>query len=146
MARRDNCNQTTYKQLLAYAATSDNTAYTTSIIDTANALSVTLLLHMHVAADADMTGTLVVSDSDDSGMSGGAAVADEYLIGTEAGTALAFDSETKVAKIGYTGHKRYIQAVWTPANNTGNISMSGIVALERANPVGNSTQLAITTA
>lgn len=146
MARRDNCNQTTYKQLLAYAATTDNTAYTTSIIDTAGAISVTMLLHMHVAADADTTGTLVVSESDASNMSGSNAVADEYLIGTEAGTALQFDSETKVAKIGYTGHKRYVQAVYTPANNSGNMSMSGIVALERSNPVGDSTQLAITTA
>ena len=51
--------------------------------------------------------TLLIQESDVSG-SGFANVADDDLLGTEAGTTL--DAANKVAKIGYSGHKRYLKA------------------------------------
>jgi len=146
MARLDITNTRTIKQAHAYANVTDNTPFVSGIIDTANALGVNFAVHVHAAADADTTITALLEDSDNSGMSPATAVADEYLVGTEAGMALQFDSETKVAKIGYLGHKRYVRLTLTSANNSGNLSLSSTVTLLRANPVGNSTQLATTTA
>ena len=66
-------------------------------------------------ADADATFTVLVEESDDSGMSGATAVADADLLGTESDAGIAaatrVDGSTeKVTKrIGYTGNKRYVQ-------------------------------------
>ena len=70
-------------------------------------------------ADADATFTVLVEESDDSGMSGATAVADADLLGTEALASFAFGSDDKCFKIGYKGSKRYVTCTITPANNTG---------------------------
>jgi len=70
-------------------------------------------------ADADATFTVLVQESDDSGMSGATAVADADLLGTEALAGFAFGDDDKCFKIGYKGSKRYVTCTITPANNTG---------------------------
>lgn len=70
-------------------------------------------------ADVDATFTVLVQESDDSGMSGATAVADAYLLGTEALASFTFGSDDKCFKIGYKGSKRYVTCTITPANNTG---------------------------
>lgn len=70
-------------------------------------------------ADADATFTVLVEESDDSGMSGATAVADADLLGTEALASFTFGSDDKCFKIGYKGSKRYVTCTITPANNTG---------------------------
>ena len=70
-------------------------------------------------ADVDATFTVLVEESDDSGMSGATAVADADLLGTEALASFAFGSDDKCFKIGYKGSKRYVTCTITPANNTG---------------------------
>lgn len=141
MARLDGTMNRKYRQMLAYTSQTDNTAIVGTIIDTADAAEVTLLVHIHAAADADTTITALLEDGDNSGLSDNAAVADAYLFGTEAGMALQFDSETKVAKIGYRGSKRYIRLTLTPANNTGSLTLSGIAVLGYTYKNANTTQL-----
>ena len=70
-------------------------------------------------ADVDATFTVLVEESDDSGMSGATAVADADLLGTEALASFTFGSDDKCFKIGYKGSKRYVTCTITPANNTG---------------------------
>lgn len=70
-------------------------------------------------ADADATFTVLIEESDDSGMSGATAVADADLLGTEALASFTFGSDDKCFKIGYKGSKRYVTCTITPANNTG---------------------------
>ena len=70
-------------------------------------------------ADADATFTVLVEESDDSGMSGATAVADADLLGTEALASFTFAGDDKCYKIGYKGSKRYVTCTITPANNTG---------------------------
>lgn len=70
-------------------------------------------------ADADATFTVLVEESDDSGMSGATAVADADLLGTEALASFTFGGDDKCFKIGYKGSKRYVTCTITPANNTG---------------------------
>lgn len=70
-------------------------------------------------ADADATFTVLIEESDDSGMSGATAVADADLLGTEALASFTFAADDKCFKIGYKGSKRYVTCTITPANNTG---------------------------
>ena len=70
-------------------------------------------------ADADATFTVLVQESDDSGMSDAMPVADAYLLGTKALAGFAFGDDDKCFKIGYKGSKRYVTCTITPANNTG---------------------------
>jgi len=79
-------------------------------------------------ADADATFTVLVEESDDSGMSGATAVADADLLGTEALAGFTFAADNKCFKIGYKGSKRYVTCTITPANNTG-VALLCIIAI-----------------
>lgn len=107
------------------AAITDNTAQVTEVLDCANAAVNELIYAFGSIADADVTFTLLVEESDASG-SGYAAVADADLLGTEGNGAPLFGSDNKTSKIGYIGAKRYIRATLTPANNSGNIFVSAV--------------------
>lgn len=107
------------------AATTDNTAYVSQIVDTQNFDSTLFVGQLGSVADADATLTVLVEDGNVSNLSDNAAVADEYLIGVEA-MGLNFDSDNKTFKIGYKGLKRYVRVTITPASNTGNIFLAGV--------------------
>lgn len=107
------------------AATTDNTAFVSQIVDTANFGSCEFIGIFGAVADADVTFTVLVEDGDDSGLSDNAAVADEYLLGVEA-MSLRYDSDNKTFKIGYIGPKRYVRVTITPANNSGNVFLAGV--------------------
>lgn len=118
------------------AATTDNTAWVSEIIDTYGAEGVMFLIAAGSLADADATFTVLVEDGDDSGLSDAAAVPDASLIGTDAaGSApevaagFNFDEDNEVHKIGYVPRKRYVRLTVTPANNTGNAFISAIAVL-----------------
>lgn len=107
------------------AATTDNTAFVSQIIDTAHFGSCEFIGCFGSVADADVTFTVLVEDGNNSGLSDNAAVADEYLLGVEA-MSLQYDSDNKTFKIGYIGPKRYVRVTITPANNSGNIFLAGV--------------------
>lgn len=119
------------------AATTDNTAFVSQIVDTANFGSCEFVFICGSLADANVTFTVLVEDGDDASLSDNAAVADGYLLGTEAGTiasgaqdgtgaAPGFADDNKVFKIGYIGPKRYVRVTITPAGNTGDIYLAGV--------------------
>lgn len=108
------------------AAETGNTAFVSQIIDTANAEHNEFVWCAGSIADTDVTFTLLVEDGDASNLSDAAAVADGYLLGTEASGAPLLGSDDKTGKIGYTGPKRYVRVTITPANNSGNIFLAGV--------------------
>lgn len=102
------------------AAKTDNTAWVSQILDTANYFHNELAITIGDLADADATFTVLMEEGDQSDLSDAAAVADEDLLGTEADAGFTFGDDNETRKIGYIGTKRYIRATITPANNTGN--------------------------
>ena len=123
---RDMTSNTALKRALSpAAATTDNTAYVTQILDTRDYGAVMLSLNIGTLADADVTVTVLMEESNSSNMSGAVAVADADLNGTEVLAAFQFDDDNECRKIGYVGNMRYIRATITPANNTGNFFLSG---------------------
>ncbi len=109
------------------AAGTDNTAYVSEIIDTANFNATEFLLQIGANTDADVTFTVLVEDGDNASLTDNAAVADAYLLGTEAGQAFNYGDDNETRKIGYIGPKRYVRVTITPANNgAGNIYMAGV--------------------
>jgi hypothetical protein len=106
-------------------AGTNNTAIVSQIVDTAGFGSCEFLILLGANTDADATFTVLVEDGDNSALSDNAAVDDVHLLGVEA-MALQFDTDNKVAKIGYKGPKRYVRVTITPANNdSGNIYICG---------------------
>lgn len=119
-----------------------NTAKVGEIIDRQNANALEFIIQTGSLADADATFTVLVEDGDASDLSGGAAVADSQLLGTEAGASFIFSDDNKIAKIGYIGDKRYVRLTVTPANNTGAVLISACAILGSLRGAPNTTQLA----
>jgi hypothetical protein len=111
--------------LAPVAATTDNTAYVSQVLDTQNFDSATFVGLLGSVADADTTLTVLVEHDDASGFGTASAVADADLIGVEA-MGLTFADDNKVFKIGYKGIKRYVRVTVTPANNSGNLFLAGV--------------------
>lgn len=108
------------------AAGTDNTAYVSQIIDTANFAATEFLILIGANTDADATFTVLVEDGDNASLTDNAAVADAYLLGTEALASFDYSDDNETRKIGYIGAKRYVRVTITPANNgAGNIYIAG---------------------
>lgn len=110
-------------------ATTDNTPWVSSVIDTKGYESLTFLLITGTQADADATFTALVEHGDQSSLSDAAAVPDSELVGTEALAGFTFADDNKARKIGYAGNKRYVRLKVTPANNSGNAFLAAIALL-----------------
>lgn len=90
-----------------------------AIIDTQNCRGVEYIIMTGSLADADATFTILLEEGDNSALSDNTAIADENLLGTEAGASFTFAADNTVIKIGAFGTKRYQRLTLTPANNTG---------------------------
>lgn len=108
------------------AATTNNTAWVSQILDTANFSANELVLMIGGLADADATFTVLLEEGDNSSLNDNAAVADADMLGTEALASFQYDDDDETRKLGYIGSKRYIRATVTPANNTGNAFLAGV--------------------
>jgi hypothetical protein len=108
------------------AATTDNTAWVSQIIDRLGYGSCEFVFLLGSLADADATFTVLVEDGDAANLSDAAAVDDKFLLGTELLAGFQFDDDNEPRKIGYTGSKRYARVTITPANNTGNAFLAGL--------------------
>lgn len=110
------------------AATTNDTAWVSEILDTNGFHAHELVLCTGSLADADATFTLLMEEGDNAALSDNAAIADASLYGVEsAGNgSFTFAQDNKTIKIGYRGTKRYIRATVTPANNTGNAFVAGV--------------------
>lgn len=114
---RDLHNNIHIKRALSPASVADTTAQVCQIIDRADYNSLEYVIATGSIADADATFTVLLEESDDSGMSGATAVADADLLGTEALAAFQFDDDNETRKLGYIGNKRYTRMTITPVAN-----------------------------
>ena len=126
---RDMSNNITPKPVLAPAVGTDDTARVGAIIDRLGYDSLTYLIQTGTLADAGATWTTLLEESDDSGMSGAAAVADADLIGTEALASFDQAGDGKCFKLGYVGNKRYTRLTITPSGNAGSAPTSAMALL-----------------
>ena len=117
------------KRVISPVSVADNTAQVGQIIDRRGFDSVTFLIATGSVADADTTFTVLLEESDDSGMSGGNAVADADLIGTEALAGFQFDDDNECRKLGYVGSKRYLRLTITPVSNASAALLSAVAVL-----------------
>jgi len=126
---RDLHNDVKYSRAISpAAATTDNTAWVSQILDTANFAHNELVIMLGSLADSDATFTVLLEDGDNASLTDNAAVADANLLGTESAAGFQFDDDNETRKLGYKGTKRYIRATITPANNTGNAFCSAVWA------------------
>lgn len=108
-------------------AGTDNTPYVSQINDKFGFGSSEFFALTGINTDADATFTLLFEDGDAANLSDHAAVADEYLLGTEALASFTFADDNKIFKIGYIGPKRYQRVTITPGNNAaGDIYLAGM--------------------
>jgi hypothetical protein len=119
-----------------------DTAKVGEIIDRQNAQALEFIIQTGSLADANATFTVLVEDGDASDLTGGAAVDDTELLGTEAGASFVFSDDNKIAKIGYVGNKRYVRLTVTPSGNTGAVLISACAILGGLRGAPNTTQLA----
>lgn len=116
--------------IVPVAARTDNTAIVSAIIDTLGFQAVELVLVTGTNTDTNATFAVLVEDGDAANLSDAAAVADDYLVGTEALAAFTFADDNECRKIGYKGSKRYVRMTVTPSgNDAGNIFLSGVAIL-----------------
>jgi len=109
------------------------TAIVGNIIDRLGYNSVTFAILLGTLAAAAITGTVLIEEGDDSGLSDAAAVADADLVGTEAlaGYTQTADGETR--KIGYLGTKRYVRMTVTPTSNNASMPIACVALLGNPN-------------
>lgn len=125
---RDLMNNIDVKRVISPVSVADNTAQVGTVVDGQGFGSVTYLIATGSLADADVTFTVLLEESDASG-SGFAAVADADLIGTEALAGFQFDDDNECRKLGYRGIKRYTRLTITPANNASAALMCAVAVL-----------------
>lgn len=125
------------KTAIAPVSVSNNTAQVGNIIQLSAILNpdsdsvgafdgLEYLINIGAFADSDATFTVLLEDSDD-GITF-AAVADEFLLGTEAEASFTIADLNTCKKLGYVGGKDYTRITVTPANNTG-ATVFGVIAL-----------------
>lgn len=125
---RDMFNQVTPKRCVSPQSVADNTALVGEIIDRKGFESLTYLIATGSLGDAGAEFTVLLEESDDSGMSGAGAVADANLLGTEALASFIQTDDNKCFKLGYLGTKRYTRLTITPTNNA-TAALIGAIAL-----------------
>ena len=121
-----------------YDHATGDAAVTTEIIDMQGVAALTFVIATGSLADADATFTVLVQESNDSGMADATAVADANLLGTEVLAGFAFGDDNKCFKIGYKGIMRYVTLTVTPANNTGAALLSVVaITVPQLRPAAN---------
>jgi hypothetical protein len=109
------------------AAGTNNDAWVSEILDTANFAANELVIMIGANTDVDATFTVLLEEGDNSALSDNSAVADADMLGTEALASWTFADDNETRKLGYKGTKRYIRATVTPAaNDSGNIYMAAL--------------------
>lgn len=131
---KDLASMINVKRALSPVSVSDNTAQVCQIIDRQGFDSLTYLIATGSIADADATFTVLLEESNDSGMSGATAVADADMISQsssapETAAAFQFDDDNEVRTLGYVGNMRYTRLTITPVNNASAALLSVVAVL-----------------
>ena len=122
-------NKLEFRRAISPVSVGDNTAQVSQIIDRQGFSGLEFAIAAGSIADADTTFTVLVEHGDASDLTGGEAVADADLLGTELLAAFQFDDDNETRKIGYVGNKRYVRLTITPANNASAALISAIAVL-----------------
>ena len=122
-------NNIDVKRVISPVSVADTTAQVGQIIDRQGYNSLLYLIATGSIADADATFTVLLEESDDSGMSGAVAVDDKYLVGTEVLAGFQFDDDNECRKLGYVGNKRYTRLTVTPVANASAALLSAVAVL-----------------
>ena len=126
---RDSFNTINPITCIAPVVIGDDTASVGAIIDRQGFDSLTYVIATGILADADATFAILLEESNDSGMSGAAAVADSDLLGTEVLAGFDFGDDGITRKLAYLGDKRFTRLTLTPTNNAGSAPVSVIAIL-----------------
>ena len=126
---KDLANIITPRRVLSPVSVSADTALVGQIIDKNGYESVTYVIATGSIGDANVTFTTLLEESDDSGMSGAASVADADMLGTEVLASFQYDDDNEVRKLGYIGSKRYTRLTITPSGNSGTPSEALLAAV-----------------
>lgn len=125
---KDLHNNITPKRVISPVSVADNTAQVGQIIDRQGYESVEYIIQAGSLADADATFTVLLEDGDSPSLADNVAVADQFLLGTEALASFDADDDNKVFKLGYIGNKRYTRLTITPGANA-SAALLGAVAI-----------------
>jgi hypothetical protein len=106
------------KRSISPVANSGNSASVGQIIDHLGYESVTYVVDIGIVNDVDATFTVLLEDCANDNCSTNAAVADGFLIGTEALASFTIADNNTVKTLGYKGNRRYTRLTVTPANNS----------------------------
>lgn len=126
---KDLMNLIDVKRVISPVSVADTTAQVGQIIDRKGFDGLTYLIATGAIADADATFTVLLEESNDSGMSGATAVADADLIGTEALAGFQFDDDNECRKLGYKGNMRYTRLTITPVGNASAALLAAVAVL-----------------
>lgn len=126
---RDLHNNIHTKRVISPVSVSDNTAQVGQIIDRQGYESLEYIIATGSLADSDVTFTVLLEESDDSGMSPASAVADTDLLGTEALAGFQYDDDNETRKLGYKGNKRYTRLTITPVGNASAALLCAVAVL-----------------
>ncbi len=135
---RDQANELKIIPVISPAANSNlgTTPLVGTVVDRANFDALTFVIQTGTLSDANATYVVSVDDGPTSAVADGA-VADAYLVGTEALAGFTFAEDDYCFKIGYVGVKRYVRLTVTPTGaDSGNspISALAILGLPRTEP------------
>jgi len=109
------------------AATTDNTAFVSQILDMQGLSSAEFIILCGALADADATFTVLAEEGENPALSDNTAIDDRDLLGLETQAGFDFSADNKVFKLGFRpSGKRYKRVTITPANNTGNVFLAGL--------------------
>lgn len=108
MSTRDLMNDIHPVVAIAPVVVSDGTVQKSAAIDTANYESCTFIILTGTLADTDATWDVTVKDGSTTTQTDHTAVADDFLIGTEALAGFGFGDDGEARKIGYKGGERYV--------------------------------------
>lgn len=122
-------NNITPKRVISPIALADNTPAVGQIIDRQGYEKLEYIIATGALPDADATFTVLLEEGDAANLSDAAAVADPYLLGTEALASFTFADDNKVFKLGYKGNKRYTRLTITPANLAAGAEMVSAIAI-----------------
>jgi len=125
----DLLNNINPKRAISPVSVADTTAQAGQWIDRLGYESLTFVILTGGIADADATFAVLVEDADASNQSDAAAVADGFLIGTEALAGFQFDDDNECRKIGYKGLKRYVRVTITPVGNASAALVAAVALL-----------------
>ncbi len=115
---QDSAQKFQFETAIAPIDAGDNTLVTGLTIDTQNFDTLTFVFDVGIMADGGATWTVTVYSDSASGMGTESAVADAFLIGTEAAVSWDETADATVRKIGYIGPDRYVRVKVQPADNS----------------------------